>query len=111
MSTKGYLTSPRIKAIVFGVQCGGLALLIVSGLLSIWNIAFDTFVNQLFATAGILSLGSLGFLLVNYLFGNFEKELFTPSNSERIPDDPDFASRLEKAKSMRTGDSRDTKVG
>lgn len=111
MNTIGYLKSPLIKGVVFCLLSCCLALLAITGLLQTWNAILPTTAYRLYSTAGILSLASLGFLLLNYVFGNFEKDLFPPSNSERIPNDPDFANRLEKAKSMRSAEKPAAKAG
>lgn len=97
MSTKGYLPHHIIKGFVFWILSLCLAAATASGILLRWGAIGDVLAGQCLWTAFVLALGSVAFLIVNYLFGDLGEMLFgqgtPPPNS-----DPAFSERLRKAK-------------
>ena len=96
MSTKGYLPHSVIKAFVFWILVACLFAATASGILRSWGTIGEEVASRCLWTAFILMCGSVGFLIINCLFGDignlvFEKEL--PPNI-----DPAFSERLKKAK-------------
>ena len=98
----GYLPSETVKGVVFYIVIACIVLSTGAGILLAWGSIAEAIANNLFHSTAILAFGSLGFLLTNYLFGNLERDLFPPKNTESMPTDPAFADRLAKAKAMRT---------
>ena len=97
----GYLSQHAVKAVVFWIVTTCIILVTAAGILSAWGSMAEAVANKLYYSCGILTLGSLTFLLINFLFGDFERSLFTPHNTESMPTDPAFSERLAKAKAMR----------
>ncbi|MGJ8723319.1 MAG: hypothetical protein ACSHYB_02085 [Roseibacillus sp.] len=106
----GYLPHETVKGVVFYLITACIVLSTGAGILLAWGSIAEAIANKLFYSTAILAFGSLGFLLTNYLFGNLERDLFPPKNTESMPTDPAFAERLAKAKNMRDGDKEETKA-
>ena len=97
MSTKGYLPHNIIKGFVFWILSFCLAASTVSGILHRWGAIGEEVAGRCMGTAFILGLGSVAFLIVNYLFGDLGHMLCGPA----VPppsSDPAFSERLRKAK-------------
>ena len=100
----GYLPHETVKGIVFYIITACIILSTGAGILLAWGALAELIANRIFHSTAILAFGSFGFLAANYLFGNLERDLFPPKNTEAMPTDPAFAERLAKAKTMRYGD-------
>lgn len=97
MSTKGYLPHKVIKGFVFWILSFCLAAATASGILHRWGAIGEEVASRCLGTAFILALGSVAFLIVNYLFGDLGHMLF----GQEVPppsSDPAFSERLRKAK-------------
>ncbi len=97
MSTKGYLPHNIIKGFVFWILSFCLASATASGILLEWGSIGELVANRCLWTALILALGSLAFLVVNYLFGDLGNMIFGQGEPPPIAD-PAFSERLRMAK-------------
>ena len=104
----GYLPHKTVKGIVFYIIATCIILSTAAGMLLTWGSIGEAIAYKLFSSTGVLALGSLTFLLINYIFGNLEQTLFAPRNNQTMPTDPAFADRLAKAKAMRGPDKTDS---
>ena len=103
MSKKGYLPHRVIKGFVFWVLSGCLAVSTVAAILEEWGTIGEVVANRCLWTTCILALGSVAFLVVNYLFGDIGHILF--GQGDPTPEsDPAFAERLRRAKEGRQSD-------
>lgn len=83
MST-GFLPTKAIKTVAFWTVTACIILATVAGILLPWEAITSATADRFFWTAGILSFGSLSFLLTNYMFGNLERDLFRPSSTKSM---------------------------
>jgi hypothetical protein len=103
MNNKGYLPHHIIKGFVFWILSLCLATATTAGIMTKWGAMGEQMADRCFWTALLLGLGSLVFLMFNYLFGDVGKMLFGQRESSENEESP-FASRLRKAK---VGTSKD----
>lgn len=97
MSNKGYLPHRVIKGFVFWILAVCIAVFTLAGILRSWSAIGELVASRCMWTAFMLALGSVAFLVVNYLFGDFEQ--FFPGRADPPPGvDPAFADRLKRAK-------------
>ena len=97
MNSKGYLPHHIIKGFVFWILSVCLIAATLAGILLRWGAIGELVAGRCLWTAFILALGSVGFLTVNYLFGDLGGILFGHgSSSPKV--DPAFAERLKAAK-------------
>lgn len=96
MSIKGYLPHTVIKAIVFWTLAACIFAATLSGILHSWGTIGEELANRCLWTAFILMCGSVGFLVINCLFGDAGRVFFDREPPPTI--DPDFADRLKRAK-------------
>lgn len=94
---KGYLPHSAVKGCVFWTLTICLAVATLSGILRSWEVIDEVAAGRSFWTVFFLALGSVGFLLINYLFGDVSGLL--PSSAPPPSTDPAFSERLRKAKS------------
>ena len=87
----GYLPHETVKGLVFYIITACIILSTGAGILLAWGSLAEIVANRIFYSTAILAFGSFCFLLTNYLFGNLERDLFPPKNTENMPTDPAFA--------------------
>jgi hypothetical protein len=97
MNTKGYLPHQTVKSLVFWILSFCIAVATVAEILEVWGVISDQVAGHCLWTSWILGLGSVAFLIVNYLFGDLGGLLFGPA-SPPPGLDPAFSDRLRKAK-------------
>ena len=97
MSKKGYLPHGAVKCVVFWTLALCILTATLSGILHAWEILGDEAVGRFVLTSFILGCGSVTFLFLNFLFGDFGDELFHTAEFPP-PYDPAFGDRLRKAK-------------
>jgi hypothetical protein len=97
MSTKGYLSHRTIKSLVFWILSLCIVMATVAEILEVWGAISDEVAGHCFSTSLILGLGSVAFLIVNYLFGDIGGLVFGPASPPPALD-PAFSERLRKAK-------------
>ena len=97
MSTKGYLPHNVIKGFVFWILSFCLAAATASGILCRWGAIGEEVASRCLWTAFILALGSVTFLIVNFLFGDLGHMLFSQGEPPTSVD-PAFSERLRRAK-------------
>ena len=103
----GYLPQETVKGVIFYIITACIVLSTGAGILLVWGSLAEVLADKIFHSTAVLAFGSLCFLLINYLFGNLERDLFPPKNTETMPTDPAFADRLAKAKAMRNDGASD----
>ena len=97
MKTNGYLPHDVIKGIVFWVLSTCIVFATASGILRSWGTIGEEVANNCLWTAFILALGSIAFLIINCLFGDFGHMLF--GQSEPPPRlNPAFSECLKRSK-------------
>ena len=97
MDRKGYLPHKVIKGFVFWLLLTCIIVATVTGILYSWEIIDTKIANNCLWTVFILSLGSVSFLFINCLFGDFGS--ISLGKTESPPNiDEAFAERLRKSK-------------
>ncbi len=97
MSSKGYLPHRVIKGFVFWILSVCIAVFTVAAILQAWGAIGELAASRCMWTAFMLSLGSVAFLIVNYIFGDISQLLLgrvDPSPGV----DPAFSEALKRAK-------------
>lgn len=97
MSKKGYLPHGAVKCVVFWTLALCISTATLAGILGAWQLLGEEGVSRCVMTAFILACGSVTFLFLNFLFGDFGHELFRPAGPPNQYD-PAFGDRLRKAK-------------
>lgn len=97
MSTKGYLPHRTIKSLVFWILSFCIVVATVAEILEVWGVIDGEVAGHCLSTSLILGLGSVAFLIVNYLFGDLGGLLFGPASPPPVLD-PAFSERLKQAK-------------
>jgi hypothetical protein len=92
----GYLPHAAVKGGVFWILTICLAVATLSGILRSWEVIDEVTAGRSFWTVFFLALGSVAFLLINYVFGD-GVGLFSPATPPPSTD-PAFSKRLRKAK-------------
>jgi hypothetical protein len=102
MSNRGYLPHKVIKGFVFWILSVCIAVFTMAGILQSWNAIGDLAASRCMWTAFMLSLGSVAFLIINYLFGDLE-QFFLGRNEQAPRVDPAFTDALRRAKAEGRG--------
>jgi len=97
MNTKGYLPHDVIKGIVFWVLSTCIVFATASGILRSWGTIGEEVASKCMWTAFILTLGSIAFLIINCVFGDYGKMLIGQSEPP-AKIDPTFSECLKKSK-------------
>ena len=97
MKEKGYLPHSKIKGVVFWVLTSCIVVATLIGILRSWDVVSDETMTRCLWTAVILGLGSVAFLITNFVFGDID-DLFGAVDERPPSNDPAFGERLRQAK-------------
>jgi hypothetical protein len=97
MNTKGYLPHDVIKGIVFWVLSTCIVFATASGILRSWGTIGEEVASKCMLTALILALGSIAFLIINCVFGDYGQMLIGQS-APPAKVDPAFSECLKRSK-------------
>ena len=97
MNTKGYLPHNVVKGIVFWVLAACIVFATASGILRSWGTIGEEVANNCLSTTFILALGSIAFVITNYLFGDLGHMLMGQGDPPQKLD-PAFSECLRKSK-------------
>ncbi len=97
MDTKGYLPHNVIKGIVFWVLAACIVFATASGILHSWGAIGEEVAGNCLSTTFILALGSIAFLITNFLFGDLGHMIIGQGDPPQKLD-PAFSECLRKSK-------------